>query len=90
MPRDPRRCGCTLTTRFCTCLCDECHPEHAESQMRRAAEELREFYSEDDVVPWLNAEHKLLNGSRPVDLFGTDRAQEVFAVIEQLRSGAYV
>lgn len=55
-----------------------------------ALEALREFYSVDDAVTWLNSPHHLLANVAPVDLLGTDRAKEVFALIDQLRSGAYI
>jgi uncharacterized protein (DUF2384 family) len=47
------------------------------------------LYSQDEIDAWLTARHKLLNDARPIDLLGSDRAYEVFAVIDQLESGAY-
>jgi transcriptional regulator with XRE-family HTH domain len=52
--------------------------------------ELSEFYSPEGARLWLFAPHKLLNGDSPAQRIQNDRAQEVFALIDQLRSGAYV
>lgn len=56
----------------------------------RLRQELIEFYTTEDIEKWLFAKHKSLNGVSPIDLLGTSRANEVFALIDQLRSGAYV
>jgi len=60
------------------------------ADLDKCVEALDEFYAPLDVMPWLTAPHKLLNGARAIDLLGTDRSHEVFAVIDQMRSGAYV
>lgn len=52
--------------------------------------ELSEFYSPEEARLWLFAPHKLLNGDSPAQRIQSDQAQDVFALIDQLRSGAYV
>lgn len=60
------------------------------TDLKRAQDELAEFYDPKDIMPWLRAPHKLLKGARAIDLLGTDRAQEVWAVLDQMKSGAYI
>ena len=66
--------------------------EDAERRRHRtiAIDEMSSLYSAADAATWLESPHKLLNGACAIDLLGTDRAHEVFAIIDQLRSGAYV
>ena len=52
--------------------------------------ELSEFYTPDEARLWLFAPHKLLNGDSPALRIQNDSAQDVFALLDQLRSGAYV
>jgi transcriptional regulator with XRE-family HTH domain len=52
--------------------------------------ELSEFYSPEEARLWLFAPHKLLKGDSPAQRIQNDQAQDVFALIDQLRSGAYV
>lgn len=52
---------------------------------------LRPFYptwEEQDL--WLDSPHPLLFGAAARDLLGTDREEEVLALIDQLESGAFV
>lgn len=53
-------------------------------------EELSEFYSPDEARLWLFAPHKLLQGDSPADRIQKGESDEVLAIIEQLRDGAYV
>lgn len=54
------------------------------------ASELAEFYSPEDARVWLFSKHRLLDGRAPVDLIQEGRIDDVLAVIEQLKTGAYV
>ena len=54
------------------------------------ASELAEFYEPADARLWLFSRHKLLGGASPVQLIQQGRIDDVLAVIEQLKSGAYV
>ena len=52
---------------------------------------LHDFYpTPDKQDAWLDAPHPLLGGSAAGDLVGTARESEVWALIDQLRSGAVV
>jgi transcriptional regulator with XRE-family HTH domain len=52
--------------------------------------ELSEFYAPDEAHLWLLSPHKLLDGASPADRIKEGRTDEVFALLDQLRSGAYV
>ena len=52
--------------------------------------ELSEFYSPEEARLWLFAPHKLLNGESPAQRIQNGLSQDVFSLIDQLRSGAYV
>jgi hypothetical protein len=54
-----------------------------------ALDGLSDLYSPADAATWLNSPHKQLGGASAIDLLGTDRAHEVFAIIDGLNSGAY-
>jgi transcriptional regulator with XRE-family HTH domain len=54
------------------------------------ASELAEFYEPGDARLWLFSRHKLLEGSTPVQRIQQGRIDDVLAVIEQLKSGAYL
>ncbi len=53
-------------------------------------EELSEFFEPKEARFWLFSPHRLLNGDTPVKCIQEGRADEVRAVIAQLRDGAYV
>lgn len=53
------------------------------------ARELKRFYSDAEVEAWFTSPHPLLHRARPIDLIEYGRHEEVKAVIDQLRSGAY-
>ena len=52
--------------------------------------ELSEFYDPDEARLWLFSPHKLLQGETPAARIKEDKVDEVLALIEQLRTGAYV
>ncbi len=52
--------------------------------------ELSEFYHPDDARLWLFSPHRLLNGERPADRIQQGKLQDVLALINQFRDGAYV
>lgn len=52
--------------------------------------ELSDFYSAAEARMWLFAPHKMLSGDTPADRIQGGDTEAVFAVIDQLRSGAYV
>jgi uncharacterized protein (DUF2384 family) len=53
-------------------------------------EELSEFYGPDEARLWLFSRHRLLGGDRPADRIQQGRADDVLALIAQLRDGAFV
>jgi transcriptional regulator with XRE-family HTH domain len=52
--------------------------------------ELSEFYSPEEAKLWLFSPHKVLGGETAASRIQSGRTQEVFAILDQLRSGAYV
>lgn len=54
------------------------------------ASELAEFYAPGDARLWLYSRHRLLGGVAPADLIQQDRVNEVLALIDQMKSGAFV
>lgn len=53
-------------------------------------EQLGDFYPPDEARLWLFSHHQLLQGRRPADLIAEGRIDEVLALIDQLRDGAYI
>jgi transcriptional regulator with XRE-family HTH domain len=54
------------------------------------ASEISEFYEPDDAKVWLFSRNRLLHGATPAQLIQEDKIDDVLAVIEQLKTGAYV
>lgn len=54
------------------------------------ASELAEFYDPGDARVWLFSRHRLLQGATPAERIQENRIEEVLALIEQLKTGAYV
>ncbi len=54
------------------------------------ADQLSDFYEPADVRLWLFSRQKLLKSETPSDLIQQGRANEVIAVIDQLRDGVYI
>lgn len=52
--------------------------------------ELSELYSPEEARLWLFSPHKLLGGDRPADRIHQGRVDDVLALIDQLKTGAYV
>ena len=52
--------------------------------------ELSEFYPPEQAKLWLFSPHRLLGGETAAARIQTGRTQEVFALLDQLRSGAYM
>ncbi len=52
-------------------------------------DELSEFYTSDEARLWLFSPHKLLERERPADRIQQGRLNDVLALIDQLRDGAY-
>jgi hypothetical protein len=74
---------------YCACLKD--HPVTWPRRINALRSELSDFYptlEEQDL--WLDAPHPMLGGDAAGDLIGTDREPEVWALVDQLRSGAVV
>ncbi len=55
-----------------------------------AIERLAEFYVPDAVRRWLFSPHKLLGDKTPADCLGHGQCDDVLAVLDALRDGAYV
>jgi transcriptional regulator with XRE-family HTH domain len=54
------------------------------------ASELAEFYEPADARVWLYSRHRLLDGDSPAHRIQEGRVDDVLALIDQLKSGAYV
>ena len=54
------------------------------------ASELTQFYEPGDAKVWLFSRNRLPAGATPAELIQEDKIDEVLAVIEQLKTGAYV
>lgn len=54
------------------------------------AAQLAEFYEPGDARLWLYSPHKLLDGRRPAELIAEGDTDSVLALIDQLRTGAFV
>jgi hypothetical protein len=54
------------------------------------ADQLSDFYEPAEVRLWLFSRQKLLHGEKPADLIQKGRANEVIAVIDQLRDGVFI
>ena len=52
--------------------------------------ELAELYAPDEAKLWLFAPHRLLGGDRPADRIQRAQVDDVLALINQLKSGAYL
>ena len=52
--------------------------------------ELSEFYPPEEARLWLLSPHALLGGDRPADRIQKGKLDDVLAVIEQLKTGAFV
>jgi transcriptional regulator with XRE-family HTH domain len=52
--------------------------------------ELAEFYDPKEARLWLLSPNRLLGGATPADRIKEGRTEDVFALLEQLRSGAYI
>ena len=61
----------------------------AELEEFRIAERLRDIYTPEGVVVWLNGRHKLLDNERPVDLIRRGEGDRVRTVLAQLVETAY-
>lgn len=54
------------------------------------ADQLSDFYEPADVRLWLFSRQRLLKGETPAALIQQGRANEVIAVIDQLRDGVFI
>jgi transcriptional regulator with XRE-family HTH domain len=54
------------------------------------ASQLGEFFAPDEARLWLFSPHRLLAGQSPADRIQSGQAQDVLALIDQLRDGAFV
>ncbi|MCH8075270.1 MAG: helix-turn-helix domain-containing protein [SAR324 cluster bacterium] len=52
--------------------------------------ELADFYPPEEARLWLFAPHKLLNGKSPANTIKIGMTNDVLAIIDQLKTGAYV
>jgi transcriptional regulator with XRE-family HTH domain len=59
------------------------------SDLRYVVDRLAEFYTPDEIRLWLYAEHRLLNGDRPIDLIRRRDAAGLLEVIESLGEASY-
>ena len=61
-----------------------------ERRFERLTDQLREVYAPDEARRWLFSPHADLCGQQPADLIRGDRMDEVLAIIDHLRSAAYI
>lgn len=54
------------------------------------AEELAEFYEPEEARIWLFSPHRLLGGERPADRIQQGKTEDVLALVDQLRDGAFI
>lgn len=54
------------------------------------ADQLTEFYEPDEVRLWLFSPHRLLQGDKPADRIHDGATNDVLALINQLRDGAFL
>ena len=59
------------------------------SDLRYVVERLADFYSPEETRIWLHAKHRLLSGSRAIDLIHDGKTDEVLSVIESLDEGTF-
>ena len=52
--------------------------------------ELADLYAPDEASLWLFSRHKLLGGASPAERIQEGRTEDVLALIDQLKSGAYI
>jgi len=52
--------------------------------------ELAEFYSPEEAKLWLFSPHRLLGGETAAARIQAGKTHDVFALLDQLRSGAYI
>jgi transcriptional regulator with XRE-family HTH domain len=52
-------------------------------------DQLAEFYAPDEARLWLFSRHRLLGGKTPAECLREGEFDEVMAIIDQLRDGAY-
>lgn len=53
-------------------------------------DQLAEFYPPDEARLWLFARNRLLGGETPAERIQAGRVEDVLALIEQLKTGAFV
>lgn len=51
---------------------------------------LADIYAPDEARLWLFSHHRLLHGDRPADRIQNGQLEDVLALIDQLRDGAYI
>ena len=52
--------------------------------------EMAELYHPEDARVWLFSHHKLLGGDRPADRIQQGKIDDVLALVDQLKTGAFV
>lgn len=69
----------------------EPHPNHLQRllALEWLVSQLAEFYRPDEARLWLFSPHPLLKGETPALRIQQDRVDDVLALIDQLRDGAY-
>ena len=60
------------------------------SELGRLKQRLLAFYSPAEADGWLGSPHQRLDGDTPLQRIEAGRAEDVWALIDQLESGAYV
>ena len=59
-------------------------------RLERLTDQLGRVYTPDEARLWLFSPHADMGGERPADLIRGDRMDEVLAILDQLRSVAYI
>ena len=65
-------------------------PEDTMTDLDKIRGQLAEFYSAMEAEKWLVSPHELLGGKSAIEMIRAGKSDEVFCLLDQLRSGAHV
>lgn len=60
------------------------------AEMGRISDALRDFYSSADLIEWWTSPHPQLDGRTATDVLESGEGARLWAIADQLRSGAYL
>jgi uncharacterized protein (DUF2384 family) len=62
----------------------------AQDDFERIRRKMLEYLKRHEIDIWLRTPHPLLDGRRPCDMINHGDASEVYALVDQLDSGAFI